>query len=181
MSRKRSKKGFWGFLRPQKTRLPASEASDAGAPVGEQDACQPPKDDSFDALFAYLDEERRDAELEFSTGPPEALEQTKDRESPPSAWEISEEEEARVSEAPDRESPEEANIPETEFAKRRSLEEVETQGPEAPERKSLGGAAPPELGECPSVPGMALEKLRVLEDQLVSLESCIAERLHSHR
>ena len=181
MSRKRSEKGFWSFLRPQKTRLPESEASDVGALAGEQDARQTPKEDSFDALFAYLDEERRDAELESPMGSPEALEQTKDRESPPSAWEISEAAEARVSEAPDRESPEEVNIPETEPTEWEPLEEAETQEPETPERKSLREAAPPELGECPSVPGMALEKLRVLEDQLVSLESCIAERLHSHR
>jgi hypothetical protein len=149
VSRKRSKKGFWGFLRAKKARLPESEASDAGALAGEQDACQTPKEDSFDALFAYLDEEQCDADLESKIVPPEALEQTKDQAPPPSAWEISEEKEMQES--------------------------------EFPERKSLGEAEPPELGECTSVPGMVLEKLRVLEEQVVSLESCIAERLNSHR
>ncbi len=183
MSRKRSKKGFWSFLRSQKKApRPESETSeDAGALTGEQDARQTPKEDSFDALFAYLDEERRDAELESSMVPPEALEQTKDRESPPSAWEISEKKETQETEAPERESPEEVNIPETEPTERKPLEEAETRKPEAPERKSLREADPPELGECPSVPGMALEKLRLLEEQVVSLESCIVERLESHR
>ena len=148
MSRKRSKKGFWGFLRPKKTRLSESEASDVGALAGEQDARQIPKEDSFDALFAYLDEEPRDAELESPMVPPEALGQTKEQECPPSAWEIS--------------------------------EEKETQETEAPERRILGEAEPPDFGEYPSVPGMALEKLRVLEEQVISLESCIAERLNSH-
>ena len=149
MSRERSKEGFWGFLRPKKARLPESEASDAGALTGEQDACQTPKEDSFDALFVYLDEEQCDADLESKMVPPEALEQTKDQVPPPSAWEIS--------------------------------EEKETQESESLERKLLGEAEPPELGECPSVPGIALEKLRVLEEQVVSLESCIAERLNLHR
>jgi len=150
MSRKRSKEGFWGFLRPPKARLPETETSeDAGALAGEQDACQTSKEDSFDALFAYLDEEQCDADLESKIVPPEALEQTRGQVPPPSAWEI--------------------------------CEEKETQEPESPERKSLGEAEPSELGECPSVPGIVLEKLRVLEEQVVSLESCIAERLNSHR
>jgi hypothetical protein len=149
MSRKGSKKGFWSFLRPQKTRLPESEASDAGALAGEQDARQTPKEDSFDALFAYLDEERRDAELESPMGSPEALEQTKDRESPPSAWEISEAAEARVSEAPDRESPEEAEVRE------------------------------PEQSVFES--GNTVEELRILEEQVASLESCIVKRLSPRR
>ncbi len=146
MSRKRFKKGFWGFLRPRNARSPESEASDASALDGELDACQTPKEYSSDALFAYLDEEQCDADLESKMIPAEALEQTEDQAD--SVWEIS--------------------------------EEKETQEPEPSERKSLGEAEPPELGECPSVPGIALEKLRVLEEQVVSLESCIAERLNLH-
>ncbi|MCD6335710.1 MAG: hypothetical protein J7M27_10335 [Candidatus Latescibacteria bacterium] len=180
MSKKGSKKGFWSFLRPQKARLPESETSeDVGAPAGKQEARQTPKENSFDALFAYLDEEQHDAELESSTVPPEASEETKYPEPHSSAWEISEKTEAQGSEAPERRSLEEVNIPETEPTECETLEEAETRKPESPERKS-GGAVPPDLGECPSVPGIALEKLRVLEEQVVSLESCIAERLESH-
>ena len=150
MSRKRSKKGFWGFLRPQKTPGPEAETSEvAGALGGEQDAPQTPKEDSFDALFAYLDEERRDAELESSTGPPEALEQTKDRESHSSAWEISEEKETQETEASERESPEKAEVRE-------------------PEQSVLES-------------GNTVEELRILEEQVASLESCIVKRLSPRR
>ena len=180
MSKKGSKKGFWSFLRSQETPDTESEIpEDRNIPDGEQEALDLPDDGSFDALFTFLDKEERDSELESSTVPPEASEETKYPEPHSSAWEISEKTEAQGSEAPERRSLEEVNIPETEPTECETLEEAETRKPESPERKS-GGAVPPDLGECPSVPGIALEKLRVLEEQVVSLESCIAERLESH-
>ncbi|MFH1007357.1 MAG: hypothetical protein V1800_07645 [Candidatus Latescibacterota bacterium] len=56
-------------------------------------------------------------------------------------------------------------------------EEAEGQDLEAPNGEPVLPSTLPDPGECGS--GVVLEKLRVLEEQLLSLESCMALRTHS--
>ena len=203
MSRKSSNKGFWGFLRSQKAPWPESETSeDTGALTGEQEALDLPDDGSFDALFAYLDEEQRDAEAESPT----ARAESEDRESQFCAGEISEEAEApEKMKMPEAESPEleflkEAEIPESKTPELEFLKKEEPEKSEATERKFLKETETPELEAQEAAEpeplekpersdsrkakfgsGRVLERLRGLEEQISSLESYIIERLNSHR
>ncbi len=192
MSKKGSKKGFWSFLRCQKAPLPESETSvDTGALAGEQEALDFPDDGSFDALFTFLDKEERDSELKSSI----ARAEPEDRESQSCAQELSEETEIQAPEVPEEMEIPEADSPELEPLKKEELKESRAterkflKEMETPELKAQEATEPEPL-EKPerSDPredrvgsGRVLERLGGLEEQISSLESCIIERLNSHR
>jgi len=184
MSRKdsgRSGRGFWSFLRTRKTPLPEQEhLEDREDLIEEKGTPEVSEEDASDVLFAW-DTDQSGSGVESSSVPSESSEKAKDRRAESSAWEISEEAETWESESLEGERSEEVEARKHEPLEGEISEETEVLKFEASEEEYSEQVETREPEESTSECGTAVEELRMLEEQVASLESCIAERLDLHR